>query len=65
VWLGGGPALIFHEPDNPRRDSNTDVGANLFAGIGLKRSGVRPYVQGKVIFSDDTEAVLAVGLRFF
>lgn len=65
VWLGGGPALILHDPNNPRRDNETDFGGNLIAGIGLQRGAVRPYLQGKLIFADDTEAVLAVGFRFF
>jgi hypothetical protein len=69
VWVGGGPAVIFDDPDDRRRrradDDDTDFGANLIAGIGMKRSGVRPYLQGKVILADETEAVIAVGLRFF
>jgi hypothetical protein len=70
VWLGGGPAVIFQEIDPPRNCprcegvDETDFGLNLLGGIGMKRGGIRPYAQGKVILSDDTEAVLAVGLRF-
>jgi hypothetical protein len=29
------------------------------------RGAVRPYVQGKILVSDETEAVIAFGLRFF
>ena len=70
LWAGGGPAVIFRETDPPRGcrrcegDDETDIGLNLLGGIGLVRGGVRPYLQGKVLLSDDTEAVLAVGLRF-
>lgn len=71
VWLGGGPALIFSENDTPfgcrncNSDSETDFGLNLLAGIGIwPRNAVRPYVQGKVTLSDNTEASIAVGLRF-
>jgi hypothetical protein len=69
-WAGAGPAIIFRDFDDDGRrgrrddDEETDFGANLLAGIGLVRGGVRPYGQFKVILSDDTEAVLAVGLRF-
>ena len=69
-WLGGGPAVIFQETDPPRNCRNcegvdeTDFGLNLLAGVGLERGGLRPYAQAKVTLSDDTEAVLAVGLRF-
>lgn len=62
VWLGGGPALIRSDPD--RGDSETDFGANLIAGIGMKRSGLRPYGQLKVLLADDSQAVVAVGVRF-
>jgi len=62
-WLGGGPALIFRDPD--RGDSETDFGFNLLAGVGfLPHAAVRPYVQGKLLLSDDTQGVVAFGLRF-
>lgn len=66
VWAGGGPALIFRDLDDRRRDddSETDFGLNLLAGVGWKAAGLVPYVQGKVIVSDDTEAVIAFGVRF-
>lgn len=65
-WAGGGPAVIFRDFENRRGrdDSETDFGANLLAGFGMTRGAVRPYGQFKVILSDDTEAVLALGLRF-
>ena len=69
VWVGGGLAVIFADDDRPGRgddDSETDIGVNLLAGVGfLRREAIRPYVQGKVVLSDETEAVLAVGVRFF
>lgn len=65
-WAGGGLAILFRDFDDRRRrdDSETDVGANLLAGLGAARGAVRPYGQVKVILADDTEAVLAVGVRF-
>lgn len=65
-WAGAGPALIFRDFDDRRRrdDSETDFGANLLAGAGMTHGAVRPYGQFKVILSDETEAVVAVGLRF-
>lgn len=64
AWLGGGPAVIFTDPD--RGDSDTEPGLNLIAGLGFNPHGVvRPYLQGKIILADDSEAVIAIGLRFF
>ncbi|HEX6201011.1 MAG TPA: hypothetical protein VF150_12155 [Thermoanaerobaculia bacterium] len=70
-WAGAGPAIIFRDFDDDGRrgrrgddDSETDFGANLLAGVGMVRGTVRPYGQVKVVLSDDTEAVLAVGVRF-
>jgi hypothetical protein len=70
-WLGGGLAAIFSSVDPPRfcrnceEEDETDIGLNLLAGLGFaRRQAIRPYVQGKVIFSDNTEAAIAVGLRF-
>jgi hypothetical protein len=71
IWVGGGPAVIFNQIDAPEfcrncdDDSETEIGLNLLGGIGFaKRGPVRPYVQGKVILSDNTEAAIAFGLRF-
>lgn len=63
VWLGAGLGVAYVNPDGPA-SSNTDVGANFLAGVGLSRGPVIPYFQVKVIAKGDTEAVLAFGLRF-
>lgn len=66
MWAGAGPAIIYFNPDNPRRGSDTDFGVNLFYGIGfpLRDAQFMPYVQSKVILSDNSEFALAFGLRF-
>lgn len=62
-WLGGGPALVITDPE--RGDSETDFGFNLLAGVGfLPHAAVRPYIQGKILLSDDTQGVVAFGIRF-
>lgn len=60
-WVGAGPALVHL---NSEDGSDTDLGANVFSGIASRRAGVRPFLQGKVIVKDDSEASIAVGLRF-
>lgn len=69
IWAGLGPALVFQDFDDDRfgrgrGDDETDFGVNLLAGLGMDTGEVRPFVQGKILISDETEAVLAVGLRF-
>ena len=64
VWVGGGPAVIFRDPPGNRDDDETDVGANLLVGVGWKDLPVVPYAQAKVILSDESEVVAAVGVRF-
>ncbi len=62
-WLGAGPALVLR--DNDRGHDSTDFGVNLFAGIGLLRdSPLRPFLQGKLLLSDESEGVVAFGVRF-
>lgn len=63
IWLGAGPTVLFRDPDRGR--GHDDFGLNLLAGIGVRRGAVRPYGQLKVILADETEAVLAIGIRFF
>lgn len=68
AWLGAGLAAIFREIEVGRRgrsEDETDIGVNLLAGLGARRGELRPYVQGKAVLSDETEFVIAVGLRFF
>lgn len=62
-WLGAGPALILRE--NRFGHDETDFGVNLFAGVGfLRDSVVRPFLQGKLVLSDESEGVFAFGIRF-
>ena len=63
VWAGAGlgwSSFDFEGEDN----SDNDLVANLLAGAGVNAGGVIPYVQLKLIVQDDTEFVVAVGLRF-
>jgi hypothetical protein len=62
-WVGAGLGLLYVNPEGPAQ-SNTDVGANFLAGVGLNRGPVIPYFQVKLIASGNTEVVLAFGLRF-
>ena len=66
LWLGAGPAILHSDSDLPRRADHTDFGVNLFGGIGFKlsHSDVVPYIQPKVILSDNSQFSLAFGLRF-
>ncbi|MCI0413087.1 hypothetical protein L0222_09830 [bacterium] len=65
-WAGAGPAIIHVDPENVNRDSETDFGANLFAGVGfpLRDARILPYVQPKLILADNVEFALAFGVRF-
>jgi len=64
VWLGGGPAIIFQDRGGRNDDNETDLGLDLLAGVGWQLESVVPYLQAKAIISDDSEVVLAVGVRF-
>jgi hypothetical protein len=63
LWAGGGAAILYTDSDGGR-DSETDAGLNLLGGIGWRLSGMTPYAQLKVVVSDDSEVVAAVGVRF-
>jgi hypothetical protein len=65
-WLGAGPAVILFDPDAERFESDTDFAVNFFGGIGfpLPDSRIIPYVQPKLILSEDSEFSLAFGVRF-
>ena len=63
LWLGAGLGVAYVNPDGPA-PSDTDVAANFLAGVGLSRGPIIPYFQFKLIAKDNTEAVIAFGLRF-
>lgn len=63
AWLGAGLALVSVNPDGPGGSDN-DVAANFLAGIGVRTGSLIPYFQARLIAKDDTELVLAFGLRF-
>ena len=63
VWLGGGLAVVRFDPPGSG-ESNTDVGANILAGLGFRSGSVIPYFQAKVIAKDDSVFAIAFGLRF-
>jgi hypothetical protein len=64
-WIGAGPAILWFDPDAPRRESDTDFGFNVFAGVGFQtHSRIVPYIQPKVIISDHSQFSLAFGVRF-
>ena len=60
-WAGAGPGLYLVE--QPAND-DLHVGLNLLGGFGKLTGSTRPFVQGKVVVMDNSEASLAVGLRF-
>jgi hypothetical protein len=62
-WMGGGPALVMTHPDGPE-DSDTDAGLNLLTGVGDKDGTLRPYAQLRGLIADESEVVLAGGVRF-
>jgi hypothetical protein len=66
LWVGGGPAILLHDPDNPLLNNTTDFGVNVFTAIGFKIRGssLVPYIQPKYTFSDNNRFSLAFGVRF-
>jgi len=63
IWVGGGPALVYRSRD--QGDDEADPGLNLLAGVGFLRGrAVSPYFLGKILISDNTQAILGFGVRF-
>lgn len=63
-WLGAGLAILYFD-HGKNWDADADVGANLLFGLGMSTSSqLVPYVQGKIILSDNSEFALGFGVRF-
>lgn len=64
MWLGGGLGILYVNPEG-RGDNEVDMGINLLFGISfVTQSSLTPYLQTKLVLSDNTEFVLGFGLRF-
>ena len=63
VWLGAGLGMVRVDPEGPG-DGDTDAALNVLGGLGVRAVDLVPYVQAKVIAKDDSEFVIAVGIRF-
>jgi hypothetical protein len=61
IWAGAGPAILVADRGD---GSDTDVGLNLFMGVGAARGGLRPFGQLKGILADNSQFVLTGGVRF-
>ncbi|MGE5234809.1 MAG: hypothetical protein ACM3O7_00485 [Acidobacteriota bacterium] len=65
LWVGAGPALVINDPEPDEPGKRTRAGLNLIIGGGWRTgSGLIPYLQGKVLLSNHTQGVIAVGVRF-
>jgi hypothetical protein len=62
IYFGGGPALLFVNPEG-NGDGSTDVGLNLIGGVA-GRGAARPFGQVKAVLSDNSEVALMGGIRF-
>ncbi|HVO73424.1 MAG TPA: hypothetical protein VMT35_05340 [Ignavibacteriaceae bacterium] len=64
IWAGGGLGIVYFNPDGPG-ESSTDAALNILFGLGFPTSSrLIPYIQAKGIISDNSNFVLAFGLRF-
>jgi hypothetical protein len=62
TWAGLGLGFIYSNPEGPA-ESDTDPAANVLFGLGYNMGGWIPYVQGKVIASDNSDFVFGGGIR--
>jgi hypothetical protein len=62
-WIGAGPAVLVNDLHNG--DTRTDLGLNLLVRAELVGGrSYSPYIEGKVVLSDNNRAALGFGLRF-
>lgn len=60
LYLGGGVGVVNR---NEGDFSNTDVGANLLAGLESRTGWIHPFVEGKVLLHDRSQFQLIGGLN--
>lgn len=63
TWAGLGLGILYNNPEGPA-GSDTDPAANILFGLGVNKGSWIPYVQAKVIASDNSDFVFGGGIRF-
>ena len=60
-YVGGGVGVMSRSVGD---FSSTDVGANLLFGLESRTAWVHPFVEGKILFQDESQFMLIGGLNF-
>ena len=60
-YVGGGVGVMSRSVGD---FSSTDVGANLLLGLESRTTWVHPFVEGKILFQDESQFMLIGGLNF-
>ncbi len=64
IWLGAGVGLVREDPKMDGEAAHTDFATNFMWAVGFRSGRVIPYLQGRVVRTDETNFSLAFGLRF-
>jgi len=60
-YAGGGFNYLYRSVDG---ESDGDVGVNLLGGFETRRGWIHPFVEGRVLFHDNSSFQLVGGLNF-
>jgi hypothetical protein len=61
LYLGTGLGIVSRSVND---NDNTDTGLNLFLGAESLKGRVHPFIEGRVLISDGSTAMLMGGLNF-
>ncbi|HYQ96034.1 MAG TPA: hypothetical protein VER38_03400 [Candidatus Eisenbacteria bacterium] len=62
-YVGAGAGMHFYSFDVPGpSNSNTDLGANLFGGVLIPSSSLRLFVEGRLVATDRSQAMITGGV---
>ena len=64
IWLGAGIGVVRADPKMDDDSSHTDFATNFMWAVGFRSGRFIPYLQGRVVRTDETNFTLAFGLRF-
>jgi hypothetical protein len=63
VWVGGGGGVLHDDIQGPLR-ADFYPRASMFAGVGLRRGPLLPYLEIRATSTDRSRLVAYLGLRF-
>jgi hypothetical protein len=64
VWAGVGLGLVLDDPKDNDEDPELELATNFLWAVGFRSGSVMPYIEARVVRTNETVFSIGFGLRF-